>query len=137
VAGEERLAVLLEILLVRIKHAIQPRQKLLGAMVGVQDNRDTVGGSDRADVVGTSNCTGNRSLLVLIVDTLLTRQESISHHARYFMYLSCEVCGTALGHLEDNRCTGITGSFEGSNDGGGRGNVLIFVSVCQLTVSRS
>jgi hypothetical protein len=77
VAGEERLAVLLEILLVRIKHAIQPRQKLLGTVVGVQDNRDTVGGSDCADVVGTSNCTGNRSLLVLIVDTLLTRQESI------------------------------------------------------------
>jgi hypothetical protein len=34
-----------------------------------------------------------------------------------------EVGSTALGGLEDNRCLGIAGSFEGSDDSGGRGNV--------------
>jgi hypothetical protein len=35
VAGEERLAMLLEILLIRIEHTIQPRQKLLGAVISM------------------------------------------------------------------------------------------------------
>lgn len=39
-------------------------------MVGVEDNGDTVGGGNGADVVSGSNGTSDRSLLVLVVDTL-------------------------------------------------------------------
>ncbi len=46
VAGEERLAVLLEMLLICVKHAIQPWQKLLSTVIGVQDDRDSICGSD-------------------------------------------------------------------------------------------
>jgi hypothetical protein len=38
-------------------------------VVGVEDNGDTVGGGNGADVVSGSNGTGNGSLLVLVVDT--------------------------------------------------------------------
>ena len=40
-------------------------------------------------------------------------------------YLSGEVCGTTLGHLEDDWGLGIAGSLEGCDDGGGRGDVLL------------
>lgn len=72
VAGEERLAVLVEELLIGIEHAIQPGEELLGAMVGVEDNGDVVGRSHRADVVGSGNGTGNGSILVGVGDTLRT-----------------------------------------------------------------
>jgi hypothetical protein len=39
-------------------------------VVGVEDNGDTVGGGNGADVVSGSNGTGDGSLLVLVVDTL-------------------------------------------------------------------
>ena len=51
-------------------------------MVGVEDNGDTVGGGNGADVVSGSNGTGDGSLLVLVVDTL-----------------TGEVGGTTLGNL--------------------------------------
>ena len=38
VGGEERGTVLLEVLLVSLKHAIEPRQELLGAVVRVEDH---------------------------------------------------------------------------------------------------
>ena len=46
VAGKQRLAMLLEMLLICIEHTIQPWQKLLGTVIGVQDDRDTICGSD-------------------------------------------------------------------------------------------
>lgn len=39
------------------------------------------------------------------------------------VYLSCEVCGTTLGHLEDDRGLSIASSLEGSDHGGGGGDV--------------
>ena len=51
-------------------------------MVGVEDDGDTVGGGNGADVVSGSNRTGDGSLLVLVVDTL-----------------TGEVGGTTLGNL--------------------------------------
>jgi hypothetical protein len=39
-------------------------------VVGVEDDWDAVGRSDTADVVGTSNATGNGSFLVAIGDAL-------------------------------------------------------------------
>jgi hypothetical protein len=70
-AREERLAVLLEIFLIRSQEAIQPWQKLLGTVVGVQDNWDAIGGRNTTDVVGSSNSTSNRGFLVAIGDALL------------------------------------------------------------------
>lgn len=61
---------LLEEGLIGIHHAVEPWEELLGAVVGVEDNGDAVGGGDGADVVSGSNGTGDRSLLVLVVDTL-------------------------------------------------------------------
>jgi hypothetical protein len=85
VAGEERLAVLLEMLLIRIEHTIQPWQELLGTVIGVQDDWDTIRRSDSTDICSTSNSTGNRCLLVLVVDTLFTRQELAFCH----VYIVC------------------------------------------------
>jgi hypothetical protein len=42
VRGEERLAVRLEVALVLVKHSIQPRQELLGAVVGVQNDWNAI-----------------------------------------------------------------------------------------------
>lgn len=136
VAGEERLAVLLEMLLIRGKHTIQPWQKLLRTVVGVQDDRDTICRSDCTNVGCTSNSTGNRGLLVLVVDTLFTRQQLQFCHVRYCVYLSGEVGRSTLGHLEDNRCLGIAGSLESSYSGGRGGNILFLISYCQLTVCK-
>ena len=55
VRGKQRLAVLLEVSLVFIEHAIQPRKQLLGTVVGVQDDGNSVCGSNAANVV----CSGN------------------------------------------------------------------------------
>lgn len=59
VAGEQWLAVLLEVSLVLIHHAVEPWEKLLGAVVGVKDDGDAVERSDRSDVVGAGDGTGN------------------------------------------------------------------------------
>lgn len=75
-------------------------------MVGKTYNWDTVCRCNGADVVSTSDTTGNGSLLVLVSNTL-----------------SSEVCSTTLGHLEDDWGLGIASSLEGCNDGRGRGNV--------------
>jgi hypothetical protein len=106
VGGEEGLAVDLEVGLVGVNHAIEPGKELLGAVVGVKDDGDAVGGSNGTDVVSTSNGTGNGGLLVLVVDTL-----------------TGEVSGTAVGELENDGRLGVTGSLEGGDDSGGRGHV--------------
>jgi hypothetical protein len=58
-AGEKRLAMFLEVFFVFIEETIQPRQKLLGTMVGVENDWDTVGRSDSTDIHCTSNATSN------------------------------------------------------------------------------
>ena len=70
VGGEEGLAMLLEVFLIRIHHAIEPRQELLRAVVGVKDDRDTISGSDRSDVVRSCDGTSYRGLLLVIFDAL-------------------------------------------------------------------
>lgn len=59
VAGEQRLAVLLEVCLIRIKKAVQPWEELLGAVISVQDDWDAVCWSDGTNVVGTGNTASN------------------------------------------------------------------------------
>lgn len=70
VGREEGLAVLLEVRLVGIEHAIEPREQLLRAVVGVQHDGDAVDRRNGADVVGGGDGTGDRGLLVLVVDAL-------------------------------------------------------------------
>jgi len=76
--------------------------------------------------VSTGNGTGNGSLLVTVGNTLTRCQnrgisEASDHHA----HLSGEVSGTTLGHLENDGGLLVAGSLEGSNNGGGRGDVLV------------
>lgn len=99
VGGEQRLAGLLEVLLVGIEHAVQPRQELLGAVVGVQNDGDVVCGGEGANVVRGSNGTGNGGLLVGV------------GHA-----LAGEVGSTTLRGLQDDGRLGVAGSLEGSDD---------------------
>ena len=68
--GVEGLAVLLEVGLIGVQKAIEPREELLGAVVGVKDDRDAVGGGNAADVVSSGNTTGDGSGLAVIADTL-------------------------------------------------------------------
>lgn len=70
-----------------------------------------VGGGDGADVVGTSDGTGDRSLLVGVVKTL-----------------AAEEGGATLRELEDDGGLVVTSTLEGGVDGGRRGNVLARVS---------
>jgi hypothetical protein len=59
-------------------------------MVGMEDNGNTIGGSNGTDVVGCSNCTRDGGLLVCVGNTLRVRGEfksvqvnSDSHHLPY------------------------------------------------------
>jgi len=62
--------VLFEVLLILVQHSIEPGEEFLGAVVGVQNDRDTVDRSDFADVVGSSNGTSDTSFLVLVCNAL-------------------------------------------------------------------
>lgn len=71
VGGEEGLAVELEVALVLIEHTIEPGQELLGAVVGVEDDGDAVGGGNAADVVSSGDRAGNGGVLAIVADTLV------------------------------------------------------------------
>jgi hypothetical protein len=110
--------VLFEVLLISIEHAIEPWQKLLGAMVGVQDNRDAVRGSDCADVVGGSNSSGDRGLLLVVLDTLqVVLVFRIQRGFDCSPYLASKIRRATLGGLENDGSFGITSGLEGSNNG--------------------
>jgi hypothetical protein len=51
--------VLLEVFLICIKKAIQPWEELLGAVIRVKDDWNTVGRSNGANELGSSNTTGD------------------------------------------------------------------------------
>lgn len=102
----EGLAVELEVGLISIEETVQPREELLGAVVGVEDDGDTVGGGDAADVVGSGDTTSDRGVLAIVGDTL-----------------TGEVSGTTVGDLEDDGGLGVTGSLEGRDDDRGRSDV--------------
>ena len=106
-AGVEGLVVELEVALILIEETVEPGEKLLGAVVGVEDDGDTVGGGDAADVVGSGDTTGDGGVLAIVADTLTGEESS-----------------TTVGDLEDDGGLVVTGSLEGGNDDGGRGDVL-------------
>jgi hypothetical protein len=106
VRGEERLAVLLVPLLIRVEHSVEPWEQLLGAVVGMENDGDAICRGDGADVVSSRNSTSDGSLLVLVVNAL-----------------AAEVGSTTLRELEDDGSFGVLRSLKSSNYGGGRGDV--------------
>jgi hypothetical protein len=50
---------LFEVFLIRIHHAVEPWQELLGAVIGVKNDRDAVRWGDGTDVVSSCNTSGN------------------------------------------------------------------------------
>lgn len=127
VAGEERLAVELEVSLILVEQAIEPWQQLLSTVIGVQNDGDTVGGSDATDVVSTGDTTSNGGLLLAVGNTL--EDELVSHlhpnsPGRHRTYLASEVSSTTVGKLQDDGGLQVAGSLESSHDGRGGGHVL-------------
>ena len=129
-ANLQRDAVFLEELLVLIHHTIEPWEELLGAVVGVEDNGDTVRGSESANVVGSGNGSSNGSLLVAVCDTLTSKVGGTTlgelERGKYF---HAQLCAKQLSYLNDDRGLVVPGSLEGGHNGGGRSAVLIKVSV--------
>jgi hypothetical protein len=62
--------VLLEVGLVGVEHAIEPRQELLGAVVGVEDDGNAIDGGERADVVSSGNGASNGGSLAVVGNAL-------------------------------------------------------------------
>ena len=113
-AGEEGLAVELEVALILVHHAVEPGEELLGAVVGVEHNGNAVGRGNGANVVSSGDGTGNGSGLAVIADTLTS-----------------EVGSTTLGDLQADGGLLVASGLEGSDDGGGGGDVLNgMVSFC-------
>lgn len=110
---------LLEVSLILVKKTIQPGEKLLGAVVGMQDNWDAIGRSDCSDIEGACNTTGNRGLLLVIRNTLcqIMSEILIRPNEVHSLYLSCKVGSTTLGHLKDYGSLRIPGGLERSNNG--------------------
>lgn len=106
VRREERLAVLLEVLLVRIEHAVQPRQQLLCAVICVEANRNFIRGGNSADEVSGSDGASDGGGLVAV------------GHA-----LAGEEGGATLGHLQDDGRLGVAGGLEGGDHRRRRGDV--------------
>ena len=115
VAGVERLAVQLEVGLIGIEQTIQPREQLLGAVVGVQDDGNAIARGNAADVVGSGNTTGNGSVLTVVAHPL-----------------SGKVGSTTVGQLQDDGALLVTSRLESRDDhrrrsdvDGGNGKVLL------------
>ena len=68
-------------------------------MIGVEDDWNSVAGSDASDVVRTSDSAHDRGCLVLVVDTF-----------------SAEVCCASLAHLKYNGGLIVSRGFECCND---------------------
>ena len=105
--GEEGLVVQLEVSLIGIEETVQPREELLGAVVGVKDDGDTVGGGNATDVVGSGDTTSDGGSLVTVGNTLTSEESS-----------------TTLGELQNDGALLVTSGLEGGDNGGRRGDVL-------------
>ena len=109
VRGEEGDTVLLEVGLVGVEHSIEPGQELLGAVVRVHDDGDSVSRGDGSDESGGGDGTGDRGLLLVgvVLDSL-----------------SGPEGGSSLRDLEDDGRVDISGGLQGGVGGRGRGDVL-------------
>lgn len=70
VRGEQWLSVLLVVSLISIQQAIQPWEKLLGAVVGVKNDWNAICRGNGSDVVSTGNTTSDGGLLGTVGNTL-------------------------------------------------------------------
>ena len=52
------------------EHPVNPGEELLGAMVGVENDRDAVGLRSRVDIVGSSDASEDRTELAFLADPL-------------------------------------------------------------------
>ena len=102
----------LEIRLICIQHPIKPGQKLLGAVIGMENDGNAIGWSDGADVVGSGDSSGDRGTLVFIVDSLKHGQTVGGRQGHVAAHLAGEIGRAALGGLEDNWSICITCSLE-------------------------
>jgi hypothetical protein len=100
VRREKRLTVSLEVFLVSGNHTIEPRKELLGTMIRVNENGDTISLGNGTNILSTRDSTEDGSFLVLVINSLTSNEGS-----------------TTVGELDDDRRTVLLGSFEGSIDG--------------------
>jgi len=109
VGREEGDTVLLEVGLVSVQHSVEPGQELLGAVVRVHDDGDSVSGGNGSDKGGGSDGSGDGSLLLVrvVLDSL-----------------SGPEGGSSLGDLEDDGRLEVSGGLESGVGGRGRGDVL-------------
>mmetsp|Transcript_98190 Transcript_98190/g.262304 ORF Transcript_98190/g.262304 Transcript_98190/m.262304 type:complete len:209 (-) Transcript_98190:210-836(-) len=70
VAREQGLSTSPEVLLVRLKHSVEPRQQLLRAVVRVQDHRNPVRRRDGPDQASTRHAPQDRRSVVTVVQRL-------------------------------------------------------------------
>ncbi len=130
VARKQRLAVVLEVSLVGVHEAIQPRQQLLGAVVGMQHDGDVVGGGNRSDVLCSGDTTGNGRLLLVIGNTL----DVLLMGCPVYQFLSGsdlagKVGGASLGQLQDDGGFFIPSGLKGGYGRRGGGDILSSVSI--------
>lgn len=79
---EQGLAVLLEVFLIFIEHAVEPWKQFLRTMVGVQDDGNAVGRGYASDVMRRRNGTVDRCELVGVGNALSSNiQQRVSLHA--------------------------------------------------------
>mmetsp|Transcript_26817 Transcript_26817/g.49284 ORF Transcript_26817/g.49284 Transcript_26817/m.49284 type:complete len:265 (-) Transcript_26817:277-1071(-) len=120
VRGEERFAMQLKVALVCLHQPIQPRKQVLGAVVGVQDDRNTVLLSKGADMVCARDGARDASMEVAVVQPLASIE-----------------LGSSGGELDDNWRVHLPGGLHASIDTGGRhavhgrNGVLVLLSVHQ------
>mmetsp|Transcript_32051 Transcript_32051/g.52958 ORF Transcript_32051/g.52958 Transcript_32051/m.52958 type:complete len:267 (+) Transcript_32051:612-1412(+) len=106
VRREKRLTVILVVTLRGSQQTVDPREKLLSTVVGVENNWDTVLFSHSSDMESTRDGTGNGGAVVSVVQSLSTIE-----------------LGSTRGELDDNRGVVLTGSLKTSIDTGGRNAV--------------
>mmetsp|Transcript_9587 Transcript_9587/g.21378 ORF Transcript_9587/g.21378 Transcript_9587/m.21378 type:complete len:253 (+) Transcript_9587:894-1652(+) len=96
----------LEEFLVKRQHAVEPGQKLLGAVVRVYEHGNPIGWSDRPHVVGPGDRSKHRCLLLLVVQGL-----------------PCEEARAPFRELNDDRPVDLTCGLEDGIHSAGGGTV--------------
>mmetsp|Transcript_7207 Transcript_7207/g.17625 ORF Transcript_7207/g.17625 Transcript_7207/m.17625 type:complete len:365 (-) Transcript_7207:37-1131(-) len=104
VRGEKRFSVLLVVILVGLEHTVEPREKLLGTVIGMENNRDSVVLGDGTDVHGQGNGTSGSTVGAL--DSLSEKEGSSS-----------------IGTLDDDGTLGLSGGFHAGVGSGRTGTV--------------
>ena len=107
--AEEGLAGGVLVLLVGFQHAVEPREVLLVAVVGVQDDGDAIGRGNGADVVGSRDGTLDHGLLLRDLEALAGEESRAT--ARN---LKNDGGLQVLGGLESRDGSGGGGDLQGS-----------------------